>query len=163
MKQLDSSSLSDATLLVKYRFVVVFLPTIKGGKLLPYPADIRFQKVSGLKSTVNTEVKTQGGDNDSIYHLPNNISYANLTLKNGRTVLSANFSVEISRLFSSLSFTPTDVLIMSINHRGIVLSAWLAQSAYPIEWSVSELDADSNGVIIDSLVLAYRNLSSIVI
>jgi phage tail-like protein len=153
--------LSDQSLLVRYRFLVAFL--VKDFNFI-YPADIRFQKVSGLNARTEVRKIHQGGDNNSVYHLPINTSYENLILEKGRTPNIINFSAGIINMFFSDllgPLKPVDVLITAINIKGIAMSAWLVRDAYPVRWSVSDLDANSNEVIIDTLELAYKNFKSV--
>ena len=143
-------------LLVSYRFSVAFLTG--------YPTDIRFQKVSGLKTTIATERVQEGGDNLFVYHLPKTIESANLTLEKGRMIADSNnssFNIKVNEMFSSFMFSPVNVLISSLNERGQPLAAWSLEAAYPISWSVSDLDASSNSIIIDTLELAYGTLKNV--
>lgn len=153
------SILNSQTLLVRYSFLVTFL--VKNA-FLPYPMNIiRFQKVSGLKVSVDTDSMHQGGDNDSTYYLPKRVTHGNLFLEKGRMPGSINFLMEIDTMFSSFAFVPIDILITAINPQGGAMSAWVVRDASPISWAASDLDANSNEVIIDTLELNYRTLKSI--
>ena len=153
---LANSSTSELDqLLVSYRFSVVFLTE--------YPSDIRFQKVSGLTTRVETETIQEGGENLFVYHLPSKTQSTNLTLQRGRMIFGNNaaFNLKINEMFSSFLFNPVDVLISSLDEHGKPLASWSLEAAYPISWSVSDLDANSNSVIIDTLELAYGMLKNV--
>lgn len=155
----DPATLNLAPLSVRYSFLVVFLPTEV--EHLLYPLDIRFQKVSGLSSKTEVQSVHQGGDNDSIYSLPIKTTYDNLILEKGRTRSTMNFSIAINDMFFFYTFKPINILITAVNPKGIALSAWMVLDASPVRWSASDLDANSNEVIIDTLELTYRSLKSI--
>ena len=145
----------DEELLVKYRFAVVFLKD----KVL----DIRFQKVSGLTTQIQTEKLEEGGENIFMHHLPNKVEYSNLVLEKGRMVggVSSLFNLQINQMFSNAMFNPIDIMVTSLNALGVPVAAWLLYMAYPVKWSVSDLDANENGVIVDTLELAYRKLTAV--
>lgn len=149
---------TNETLLVRYRFWVTFL--------LPYPVDMGFQKVSGLRATTKVDNIQQGGDNDAMYNSSSTVTYDNLVLESGRRRGNINSLMEMYNNFSStfnLSFTPppVDILITAINPQGGAMSSWVIRKACPVSWSTSDLDANSNDVIIDTLELSYKTLKSI--
>lgn len=143
---------ASAPMVMSYRFAVFFMSA--------EPFDIRFQKVSGLSSKVDTEVFYEGGGNSTPYHLPNKISYGNLSLEKGRTIGSLTPAL-LSTMFASFTFRPIDVTVCALSEEYVPLGAWVLRSAYPVDWSVSELDANSNNVLIDKLELAYAGLKAL--
>ena len=56
---------------------------------------------------------------------------------------------------STMQFYPGNVLVALLNDEGLPAAAWLFWKAYPVKWSVSDLDADVNGVAIETMELAY--------
>lgn len=155
----DPSLSSFAPLSVRYSFLVAFLPTEV--EHLLYPLDIRFQKVSGLSAKTEVQTIHQGGDNNSMYSLPLKTTYDNLILEKGRTRSTLNFSIAINDMFFFYTIKPINILITAVNPKGTALSAWMVLDANPVRWSVSDLDANSNEVIIDTLEFTYRDLKSI--
>ena len=63
--------------LLGMRFAVLFL----AGGVVPNPLDIRFQRVSGLSMTVDTEPLREGGQNLYTQQLPTGVSHGNLVLE----------------------------------------------------------------------------------
>ena len=140
-------------LLVSYRFVVIFMTL--------FPVDIRFQKVSGLSSKVDTELFYEGGDNVLARHLPNKVQYNNLSLEKGRASMTIDALMQINEMFTSFTFNPVTIIVSSLNEIGLPLSNWVLEAAYPVNWSVSDLDANANSILIDTLELAYGKLTNI--
>jgi phage tail-like protein len=146
------SNIATGTPLVGYRFAAMFL-----AMGLANPVDIRFQKVSGLSMNVETHVLREGGENIQVHNLPDNIKYNNLTLERGLVVGSV-LSIAFNETMSLFTFNPTDVLITLLNKDFVPSAAWVCSKAYPVKWSVSDFDANSNTIVIDTMELAYTQL-----
>lgn len=141
---------------VGFYFVVTFL--IAG--FLPNPLDIRFQRVSGMTSTVETTEVREGGENLFAHRLPTRITYDNLVLERGM-VIGSVLNVEFNVAMSTLKFEPGNVLVMLLNAKDIPIAGWLFQETYPLKWAVSDLDANQNAVVIDTMELAYTRFQSL--
>lgn len=137
-----------------------FMVTFLIGGILPNPLDIRFQKVSGMNSTIETTEVKEGGENLFTHHLPDRVTYENLVLERGMVVGSL-LNLEFNAAMSLMGFSPSNVLVILLNHSNIPISSWLFQNAYPIKWSVSDLDATQNAVVIDTMELKYSRLQSL--
>ena len=141
---------------VGFRFMVVFFL----GGTVPNPLDIRFQKVSGISAEIETTDIREGGENLFRYSLPNHVIYNNLVLERGM-VIGSPLNLEFDVAMSSMKFSPSNVLVMLLNENSIPLSSWLFQRAYPVKWTISDLDANSNAVVIDTMELAYAKFQSV--
>ncbi len=141
---------------VGFHFLVVFF--IAG--IVPNPLDIRFQKVSGISAEIETTDIREGGENVFRHRLPNHVAYNNLVLERGM-VIGSPLNVEFNVAMSSMRFTPSNVLVMLLDENSIPLSSWLFQRAYPVKWSTSDLDANANSVVIDTMELAYARFQSV--
>ena len=130
------------------------------GGYVPNLLDIRFQRVSGMTSTIETTEIREGGENLFAYRLPNRATYDNLVLERGM-VIGSSLNTEFNAAMSTLRFETGNVLVMLLNAQSIPISAWLFQSTYPIKWSVSDLDANQNAVVIDTMELAYTRFQSL--
>ena len=139
-----------------FRFSVVFF----AGGVLPNPLDIRFQKVSGIGATVNTSSQPEGGQNLYRQQLPDHIEYDNLVLERGLAVLSP-LTIEFNATMSLFKFAPANVLVTLLNEANLPLMSWLFMKAYPVKWSIGDLDAESNSVVIERLELAYQRMQTI--
>lgn len=136
-----------------FRFGVLFFAL----GVIPNPLDIMFQKVSGLGSTVETAPIEEGGQNLYTQKLPKKISYENLVLERG-VVVGSPLVIEFNVAMSLFKFAPSNVLVTLLDNTRIPISAWLFMKAYPVKWSVSDLDATANSVVIEHMELAYQRM-----
>ncbi|WP_299409905.1 phage tail protein [Acaryochloris sp. IP29b_bin.148] len=141
---------------VGFFFAVTFLI----GGFIPNPLDIRFQRVSGMTSTIETTEVREGGENLFVHRLPTRVTYDNLVLERGM-VIGSVLNVEFNVAMSTLRFEPGNVLVMLLNAKETPIAAWLFQETYPLKWSVSDLDANQNSVVIDTMELAYTRFQSL--
>jgi phage tail-like protein len=141
---------------VGFHFMVVFFM----GGVLPNPLDIRFQKVSGISAEIETTDIREGGENILQHKLPVHVTYNNLVLERGM-VIGSLLNAEFNIAMSSMKFTPGNVLVMLLNENSIPLCSWLFQRAYPVKWTTSDLDANVNSVVIDTMELAYTRFQRV--
>ncbi|PZN68990.1 MAG: phage tail protein [Candidatus Methylumidiphilus alinenensis] len=141
---------------VGFRFGVLFL----FGGIIPNPIDCRFRKVSGICSSISTRTLNEGGQNLYSHKLPERVQYDNLVLERG-LVVGSPLVCEINDTMSSFQFKPANVLVTLLDEKAIPISAWLFRNAYPVKWKVSDLDADSNTVVIETMELAYQRMQAI--
>lgn len=141
---------------VGFYFMVTFLV----GGFIPNPLDIRFQRVSGLTSTIETTEVREGGENLFVNRLPTRVTYDNLVLERGM-VIGSPLNVEFNVAMSTLKFMPGNVLVMLLNEKDIPIAGWFFQETYPIKWSVSDLNAAQNAVVIDTMELAFTRFQSL--
>ncbi len=135
---------------VGYYFQVTFF----AGGVIPNPLDIRFQKVSGITATVETEPLTEGGENLFTHRLPKGMTYENLKLERGM-VIGSPLNIEFNVAMSLFKFAPSNVMVSLLSEHSLPIANWLFLKAYPVKWSVSDLDAAANAVVIDTMELAY--------
>lgn len=143
--------------LMSYNFLVVFY-TGKGISIAPNPIDIRFQKVSGIGLSMNNlETKRIGGKN---VRLPSFPTHDNLTLERGYAVRSP-LRIELETSFENLKIHPRDVIVMLLDTQGKPQASWLFFRAYPVKWTLSDLDASQSSIFIESMELSYTRFQSI--
>ena len=153
---MDIADVLNPNPILSHRFGVFFF----AGGLIPNPIDFRFQKVSGITAEVQLETVNEGGQNLYAHRLPNKITYNNLVLERGYTIGSP-LNVEFNVALSNFQFYPSNVLVTMFSEIGVPLGAWLYMKAYPVKWSVSDLDAQANSVVVDTLELAYSRFQII--
>jgi phage tail-like protein len=122
--------------------------------------EIGFQKVSGLRSSLTFDPLNIGGGNTYPSHIVRSVKHDDLILERGMA-LKSELSSEIEKMFSSFNFTPFDILITAVDpetNPPEPIAAWSVRGAYPIEWSLSDFDAVSPAVIIESLKFKYTTL-----
>ena len=139
-----------------FRFGVLFL----AGGTVPNLLDIMFQKVSGLSTTVETETIQEGGQNFYSQQLPKKIQHENLVLERG-LVVGSLLVLEFNAAMSLFKFYPSNVLVSLIDSTNIPIASWLFIKAFPVKWSVSDLDANTNSVVIETMELSYQRMQVI--
>lgn len=139
-----------------YHFLVVFL----AAGVLPNPLDIRFQKVSGISVEIETTEIREGGENIFVHRLPMQAKYNNLVLERGM-VVGSPLNVEFNAAMTLFQFVPGNVLVVVLNKDSVPVAGWNFQRAYPVKWSVSDLDATQNGIVVDTMELAYTRFQSV--
>ena len=121
----------------------------------------RFQDVSGLSFEIETETFVEGGENRFEYKLPKRIKYPNLVLKRGLLTNSAliKWMGDATSTFFNVAvydFKPSDVLISLLNESGDPVAVWQVIQAYPVKWNVSNFNANSNTIAIETIEFAYQ-------
>ena len=106
-----------------------------------------------------TEIK-EGGQNVASHHLPDKIQHDNLVLERG-LVVGSPLVIEFNTTMSLFKFAPSNVLVTLLSEESVPLASWLCMKAYPVKWSVSDLDAEANQVVIETMELAYQRLQVI--
>ena len=117
--------------------------------------DVRFQSVSGLSVEYDMEEFKEGGENRFTHKLPVRTKYADLVLKRGMLTDS-----EVTKWFLSAfrdrDFKPSDISIILMNELGEPLRTWNVVHAIPKKWLVTDLNANDNTIVVETLELMYR-------
>lgn len=117
--------------------------------------DSSFQEVSGLKVTIGTDEKKEGGDNVYVHHLPTPPKYENLVLK--RCLLyNSKLDKWCRDALENFKFAPKDIKIALLGANGGILASWTVIHAFPLSWELSNLNSTSNELAIETLTLKYR-------
>jgi phage tail-like protein len=117
--------------------------------------DTRFQSVSGLVVEYDMEEYKEGGENRFTHKLPFRTKYSDLVLKRGMLVGSAVVSWCLAA-FRDRDFQPADIIITLMNEKSEPLRVWNVTHAIPKKWSVSDLNANENSIVIETLELTYQ-------
>lgn len=120
-----------------------------------FAPEVMFQSVSGLEVNLETEPYKEGGENRFVHTLPVRSNYSNLTLKRGLFVHSQiiNWCMDT---FNDMEVKPVNLIVSLLNDMHLPLMTWNVVHAYPISWSVSDLDAEQNKLAIESIELKYQ-------
>ena len=122
--------------------------------------DIRFQSVSGLDSTLDTETIKEGGENRFEHIIPVRRKYGPLILKRG--LLSPGESSLTAWLKQALDdeyVEPVETMnIFLLNEESQVLMGWVVNNVWPRSWKIGELNAERGEVLIETLELNYNRL-----
>jgi|SRR3989304_26195 len=123
--------------------------------LSPNDNDVRFTEVSGLSVEMGTEEIAEGGENRFVQKYPVRAKYPELVLKRG---LLRNSEVVnwIRKCIEDFSIQPKNIDISLLNEEHQPLMTWHVVNAYPTKWTVSDLNASNNAVVIESMQLFYQ-------
>ncbi|SEA48051.1 conserved hypothetical phage tail region protein [Thiothrix caldifontis] len=117
--------------------------------------DVRFQSVSGLSVEYDYESYKEGGENRFEHKLPVRTKYADLVLKRGMLTQS-DITHWCLAAFRDRVFTHSDINVILMNEKGEPLRTWKVAHAIPKKWQVSDLNANDNAIVIETLELTYR-------
>lgn len=122
--------------------------------------DVRFQSVSGLDATIDTETIREGGENRFEHVIPTRRKYGPLVLKRG-LLSPAQSSVTrwLKQAFDEERIVPLDTLqIILLNESHNALMQWTVNNVWPRSWKLGELNAENGAILIETLELNYNRL-----
>ncbi len=120
--------------------------------------NIAFQEVSGISQEMAIEEIACGGENRFKYRLPIVASTRNLVLKSAVLPQNSTFNTWCLSTLSggfTQSITTSTLLVNLLNPAQEVCLAWTFNDAYPVKYSVSDLNSQDGSIIIQSVELAY--------
>lgn len=117
--------------------------------------DTRFSEVGGLSVEVATEEFAEGGENRFIQKYPGRAKYPELVLKRGLLQKSEVFDW-IQTCLDAHEITPKNVDVKLLNEEHQPLVTWHLAHAFPTKWSVSDLNATGNTVVVETLQMYYQ-------
>ena len=118
--------------------------------------DIPCQEVSGFGSEIQTEDLSEGGQNLYAYKLPKPVKYKNLVIKKALprdTSAFVKWAEDALKLFK-FNFRDVTVSLLGEDHKPV--KSWSYVDAYPIKYSLGDLNATTNQLVIETLELAYK-------
>jgi phage tail-like protein len=118
-------------------------------------SEINFQEVSGLNKEMTTEDFTEGGENRFVYRFPKGTKYTNLVLKRGMEPDSKIIDW-VRDAIDNFDFSPVDVTVTLLNPDHDPLVVWEFIKCWPLKWSTSDLKAQENALVIETLELNYN-------
>lgn len=116
--------------------------------------DTRFQSVSGLSVEYDTETFKEGGENRFEHKLPIRTKYPDLSLKRGM-LKDSEVIKWCQDAFQNRKFSPAHIIVTLLNEKHDPLRAWNIYNAWPKKWSVSDLNAQENAIVVETLDLSY--------
>ena len=117
--------------------------------------DVRFQTVSGLSVEYDMEEFKEGGENRFTHKLPVRTKYTDMVLKRGMLTDSEVITWFLDAL-RDRKFVPADLNVILMNEKSEPLRTWKVAHAIPKKWLVSDLNANENAVVIETLELTYH-------
>lgn len=121
--------------------------------------DAAFQTASGLSKEIAIEEVVSGGENRFKYRLPGTASYPNLVLKRGIVDAQSDLIGWVQTTLDSGLGKPVQAKNISLNLldlKGRAIMSWSFVKAYPVKWSVADLNSQESSVLIETLEFAYR-------
>lgn len=118
-------------------------------------AEIQFQEVAGLNKEMTTEEFIEGGENRFVYRFPKGGKYPNLILKRGM-VTDSKVMDWVRNAIDHFDFKPVDVTVTLLNPEHQPLVTWNFIKCWPVKWSTSDLKAQENAAVIETLELSYQ-------
>ena len=123
--------------------------------LAPNDNDVRFSEVGGLGVELGTEEVAEGGENRFVQKYPVRAKYPELVLKRGLLTNSEVVSW-IRECVDDYNIEPKNIDVKLLNEDHEPLITWHLVRAYPTKWSVSDLNASGNAVVVETLQFFYQ-------
>ena len=123
--------------------------------LPPNDQDARFTEVGGLSVELGTEELAEGGENRFLHKFPTRAKYPELVLKRGLLVHS-EVVTWIRQCIEHLNIQPKNIDVKLLNEEHEPLMTWHVINAFPTKWTVSDLNAANNAVVIETLQFFYQ-------
>ena len=126
-------------------------------ELLPqFSIDTKFQSVSGLKSTMETETISEGGQNQFKITLPKGNTCENLVLKRGLTKENSGLRTWTTNALNNFVFHPANLVVSLLNEIHDPVKVWYISQAIPVSMEISDFNAEESQIVIETLTLKYR-------
>lgn len=117
-----------------------------------------FSECAGLGVTLQVQTLVEGGVNDQQRFLLDTPQFSNVTLKRGVTN-SLDFWGWLQDILDNKTHQRRNVSILLFNQAGETMQCWTLIGAVPIGWKTGSLQAQSESVALEELVLAYEGLN----
>jgi len=121
----------------------------------PNDHDMRFTEVAGLSAELNTEEVPAGGENRFVQKYPTRTRFPELVLKRG-LLLDSEILKWVRECLEDSRITPRNIDVKLMNEDHQPLLTWHVNKAFPTKWSVSDLNAGNNAVVVETLQLYYQ-------
>lgn len=119
-----------------------------------------FQEVTGISAKLGSFPIKEGGENRFEHRLPDRAKYDNLTLKRGM-VLSSGLITWARKAIEEFDFTTKTVIVNLLDETSAPLASWSFKNAYPVALKISDLKAQDNAIVIETLELSYSYFTRI--
>lgn len=117
--------------------------------------EFQFQSVTGLSVELETEKVAEGGENRFKHTLPVRTRSPNLVLKRGLMV-NSELADWCKKAMESFEIIPAGVTVTLLNEKHEPLVTWNVVHAWPVKWSVDDLNAMESKIVIESIELTYN-------
>lgn len=112
-----------------------------------------FMRVKGLSREIKLEVRREGGVNDYEHKLMTQVSYPSVILERG---LLLQDLWDWAQSAADGDVVRKTICVRLQNEAGEKAWSWCIENAFPVKWAVTDLDAQSSAVLIESIELAHH-------
>lgn len=116
-----------------------------------------FQQVSGLSAKLGTQAVTAGGGTN--LSLPTPATFNNITLKRG-VMVGSSLRHWVTQAIYNFEFTPITITIMLLDAQQNPIITWTLYNAWPVSWSVDDLNSERSGIAIETFELAFERVTT---
>lgn len=123
--------------------------------------DAYFQEVTGIGANISYEEVREGGSNDWVYYLPQEITYQNLVLKRGLASFTSDLILWCFTTLGSAGsmVLPRNIVVSLLKPDGMSsYMNWFFFNAYPVNWSVSDFNAKESELAIETIEIKYSKM-----
>jgi phage tail-like protein len=122
--------------------------------------DIKFQSVSGLDGSIDTETIKEGGENHYEHVIPSRRKYGPLILKRGLLKPDdSGLTKWLQKAFDDGTYEVIrTVQINLLDETHQTLMYWVVNNVWPRSWKLGELNAERGEVLLETLELNYNKL-----
>jgi phage tail-like protein len=122
--------------------------------------DMRFQSVTGLDASIDTETIREGGENRFEHVIPARRKFGPLVLKRGLLgPKTSGVTAWLKKTFDEEKYQPLKtVTIYLLDEEHNALLHWTVNNVWPRSWKVGELNAERGEVLLETLELNYNYL-----
>src|ERR1044072_1323420 len=122
--------------------------------------DVKFQSVSGLDGSVETETIKEGGENHFEHIIPTRRKYGPLILKRGLLKpADSGLTTWLQKAFDDGRYEvirTVQINLLDETHQPLMY--WVINNVWPRSWKMGELNAERGEVLIETLELNYNKL-----
>lgn len=119
---------------------------------------LSFKEVSGIGFEIEQEIIKVGGENGHNYKAPKSVKYNDLVLKRGVVSKNTDFFKMLNSIPEIHLLSPVipSIQVNLLNEKGNPLTSWIFFMLSIKSWSISDLDATKNEVLLESITLSYN-------
>jgi phage tail-like protein len=127
-----------------------------------------FKSVSGMGRTTEVIEYREGGDNETPRKYPGQTTFGNITLERGYSDdedflawCNLIYNTAQSRGFQGDDSYRKTARVYLRNKAGVFVREWRIARAWPTEFTVGDLDAGGNEILMQTLVIAHEGWSEV--
>ncbi|MEM7371302.1 MAG: phage tail protein [Bacteroidota bacterium] len=122
--------------------------------------DALFQEVKGISMKLKMKAPVEQVGVTETRHEPEKTEYTPLVLKRGLLTIGSDlvtWCMESIQEFKAKPIRPKDITVNLLDDTGDILMSWSFTDAIPIEWTMSDFNAQQNGIVTESMSFVYSS------